>query len=185
MLKTAKQAGQSQESKLCRMFNARSETVHEKSVFGRLLSGKRCIVLLNGFYEWAQVESVSLSMPVASHRSALHNIPGMLHCAPWRPIAFPLYLTGIVGSCSLCNPVVLSPSKVSSFQVGAVTARDGVQEHKIKQPYYIHYADERIMAMAGLYDNWKDAEGNWLTTFTILTTDSSKRLEWCVTAHLS
>lgn len=55
-----------------------------------------------------------------------------------------------------------------------------VQEHKTKQPYYIHYTDERVMAMAGLYDNWKDAEGNWLTTFTILTTDSSKRLQWYV-----
>lgn len=54
-----------------------------------------------------------------------------------------------------------------------------MQEHKTKQPYYIHYTDERVMAMAGLYDNWKDAEGNWLTTFTILTTDSSKRLQWC------
>ena len=40
---------------LCRMFNARSETVPEKSVFNRLLSNKRCVVLLNGFYEWAQV----------------------------------------------------------------------------------------------------------------------------------
>ena len=39
----------------CRMFNARSETVPEKSVFNRLLSSKRCVVLLNGFYEWAQV----------------------------------------------------------------------------------------------------------------------------------
>ena len=55
---------------------------------------------------------------------------------------------------------------------------DSVQEHKTKQPYYIHYDDERVMAMAGLYDTWKDAEGTWLTTFTILTTDSSKRLQW-------
>lgn len=53
-----------------------------------------------------------------------------------------------------------------------------MQEHKIKQPYFIHYSDERVMAMAGLYDNWKDAEGNWLTTFTILTTESSKKLQW-------
>ena len=105
------QAGQSQDGKLCRMFNARSETVHEKSVFGRLLSGKRCIVLLNGFYEWAQVESVSLSVPVASHRSALHNVPGMLHCAPWRPTTFPPMFDGSVGLYSLCTPVVLSPSK--------------------------------------------------------------------------
>lgn len=54
----------------------------------------------------------------------------------------------------------------------------GMQEHKVKQPYFIHYSDERVMAMAGLYDSWKDAEGNWLTTFTILTTNSSKKLEW-------
>ena len=53
-----------------------------------------------------------------------------------------------------------------------------MQEHKIKQPYFIHYGDERVMAMAGLYDNWKDAEGNWLTTFTILTTASSEKLQW-------
>jgi len=38
-----------------RMFNARSETVPDKSVFNRLLAHKRCVVLMNGFYEWAQV----------------------------------------------------------------------------------------------------------------------------------
>ena len=43
------------------MFNARSETVAEKSVFSRLLSSKRCIVLMNGFYEWAQVVLCTLS----------------------------------------------------------------------------------------------------------------------------
>ncbi|EIE23986.1 DUF159-domain-containing protein [Coccomyxa subellipsoidea C-169] len=88
-----------------RMFNARSETVPEKTVFSRLLGSKRCVVLLNGFFEWAQ-------------------------------------------------------------------------EHKTKQPYYIHFDGDRVMRMAGLYDSWQDAEGNWLTTYTILTTDSSKRLQW-------
>ncbi|KAK9906507.1 hypothetical protein WJX75_003054 [Coccomyxa subellipsoidea] len=88
-----------------RMFNARSETVPEKTVFSRLLGSKRCVVLLNGFYEWAQ-------------------------------------------------------------------------EHKTKQPYYIYLDGDRVMRMAGLYDSWQDAEGNWLTTYTILTTDSSKRLQW-------
>ena len=44
-----------------RMFNARSETVPEKTVFSRLLGTKRCVVLLNGFYEWAQV-SISMHL---------------------------------------------------------------------------------------------------------------------------
>ena len=42
-----------------RMFNARSETVAEKSVFSRLLHSRRCIVLLNGFYEWKKVRPTS------------------------------------------------------------------------------------------------------------------------------
>jgi putative SOS response-associated peptidase YedK len=35
-----------------RAFNARSDTAADKPMFSRLLSRKRCVVLLNGFYEW-------------------------------------------------------------------------------------------------------------------------------------
>lgn len=42
-------------------FNARCETVPEKGVFKRLLSRQRCVVLLNGFYEWAKVSCRVLS----------------------------------------------------------------------------------------------------------------------------
>lgn len=53
-----------------RMFNARCETVPEKTVFNRLLKGRRCVVLLNGFYEWAQV---SPTWPLESHQSPLQG----------------------------------------------------------------------------------------------------------------
>jgi putative SOS response-associated peptidase YedK len=33
-------------------FNARSESVTEKPIFSRLLQRQRCVVLLDGFYEW-------------------------------------------------------------------------------------------------------------------------------------
>ena len=36
-------------------FNARSETVAEKTVFSRLLQRQRCVVLFDGFYEWKKV----------------------------------------------------------------------------------------------------------------------------------
>jgi putative SOS response-associated peptidase YedK len=35
-----------------RMFNCRSETCAEKGVFSRLLGSKRCVVIIEGFYEW-------------------------------------------------------------------------------------------------------------------------------------
>ncbi|KAK9845254.1 hypothetical protein WJX81_001357 [Elliptochloris bilobata] len=88
-----------------RMFNARSESVEEKGVFNRLLKGHRCVVLLNGFYEWAK-------------------------------------------------------------------------EHVGKQPYFIYLEGEPVMRMAGLFDAWKGEDGELLYTYTILTTDSSPRLQW-------
>lgn len=35
-----------------RMFNARGETLREKPAFGRLLRRRRCVALIDGFYEW-------------------------------------------------------------------------------------------------------------------------------------
>jgi putative SOS response-associated peptidase YedK len=35
-----------------RMFNARSESIQEKPSFRRLVPSRRCIVFLNGFFEW-------------------------------------------------------------------------------------------------------------------------------------
>lgn len=55
-----------------------------------------------------------------------------------------------------------------------------VQDGNKKQPYYISFGEESVMHMAALYDVWHTGEDNELLgTFTILTTDSSKRLQWC------
>ncbi|KAJ4955866.1 hypothetical protein NE237_012649 [Protea cynaroides] len=88
-----------------RMFNARSESISEKASFNRLVHNNRCLVTVEGFYEWK---------------------------------------------------------------------KDGSK----KQPYYIHFKDERPLVFAALYDSWKNSEGEVLYTFTILTTCSSSALRW-------
>ena len=90
-----------------KMFNARSESVAEKPAFRRLIPSRRCIVFLNGFYEWK---------------------------------------------------------------------RDGSNGRK--QPYYIYLENDEPMAMAGLYDVWRSEDGRKLKSYTILTTDSGKKLQW-------
>ncbi|GLI65353.1 hypothetical protein VaNZ11_008902, partial [Volvox africanus] len=97
-----------------RMFNARSESLMQKSVFSRLLPRKRCIVLLDGFYEWF------------AHGGG-----------------------------------------------GGAASR--------KQPYHITTADapeKPAMYLAGLYDVYRDSNGEQGHTFTIITTDSSEPLAW-------
>lgn len=46
-----------------------------------------------------------------------------------------------------------------------------------KQPFYITPKDRGILAMAGLYEFWKNPDdGEWLTSFTILTTSAEDDL---------
>nr|GMD15686.1 embryonic stem cell-specific 5-hydroxymethylcytosine-binding protein [Ipomoea batatas] len=88
-----------------KMFNARSESIKEKASFRRLLPKNRCLVAVEGFYEWKKAGSK-------------------------------------------------------------------------KQPYYIHFKDGRPLVFAALFDSWKNAEGEILYTFTIVTTSSSSALGW-------
>ena len=43
---------------------------------------------------------------------------------------------------------------------------------KLKVPYYIHLKSADLFAMAGLWEEWKDEQGNIKNTFTIITTSS-------------
>ncbi|WP_214110808.1 SOS response-associated peptidase [Acrocarpospora catenulata] len=49
-------------------------------------------------------------------------------------------------------------------------------EQKRKQPYFIHRADGDVLAMAGLYEFWKDPEDDWLVTCTVITTTAEDEL---------
>ena len=42
-------------------------------------------------------------------------------------------------------------------------------EAGIKQPYLIHDPDSPVLMFAGLWENWKTPEGDWLQSFTIIT----------------
>ena len=42
-------------------------------------------------------------------------------------------------------------------------------EHGIKQPYWIHDLDHKILMFAGLWENWKAPTGDWVQSFAIVT----------------
>ncbi|MET7683263.1 SOS response-associated peptidase [Streptomyces sp. NPDC005423] len=59
-------------------------------------------------------------------------------------------------------------------------AEDPVTGRTRKQPYFIHPEDDEVMALAGLYEYWRDPAvkgdddpGAWLMTCTIITTEAT------------
>jgi putative SOS response-associated peptidase YedK len=45
---------------------------------------------------------------------------------------------------------------------------------KTKEPYAFTLPGKQIFAFAGLWDAWKDAQGHWLQSFAIVTTDANE-----------
>src|SRR5262249_61170861 len=39
-----------------------------------------------------------------------------------------------------------------------------------EQPYAVALADRRLMALAGLWENWRSPAGEWVRSFAIITT---------------
>lgn len=59
-----------------------------------------------------------------------------------------------------------------------------------KQPYFIHPQDEQVMALAGLYEYWRDPAvkqdddpGAWLMTCTIITTEATEATDAAGRVH--
>ena len=47
-------------------------------------------------------------------------------------------------------------------------------DEKTKQPYAFKMKDDAPFAFAGLWDAWKASDGNWLQSFSIITTDANE-----------
>ncbi len=50
------------------------------------------------------------------------------------------------------------------------------RQGKKKAPMYIRHCERDIFAFAGLWESWKSADGSWLNTCAILTTDANERI---------
>ncbi|HET7328469.1 MAG TPA: SOS response-associated peptidase [Nocardioidaceae bacterium] len=64
----------------------------------------------------------------------------------------------------------------SGFYEWFQTEQVGRSGKPLKQPFYLHPKNDDVLALAGLYEFWRDDQkpsgdpGAWLTTFTIITT---------------
>jgi putative SOS response-associated peptidase YedK len=103
------------------MINARADTVHEKPAYRQAFASRRCLLPVDGYYEWQTIQ------PSENNRGAGKGKPR-------------------------------------------------------KVPYFVHRADGAPLALAGLYEFWRDRSqssddtGGWLVTCTIVTTEAEPLL---------
>ena len=60
-----------------RMINARSETLSEKPSFKRSFKGQRCLVIADGFFEWAKTDSGKVPMFIRAKSKRLIGLAGL------------------------------------------------------------------------------------------------------------
>lgn len=66
-----------------RMINARVETLAEKPSFKRPLKGQRCLVIADGFFEWAKTERGKIPMFIRSKSGRPFGFAGLYDI--WKP----------------------------------------------------------------------------------------------------
>lgn len=68
------------------------------------------------------------------------------------------------------KPAFRDPLKHRRCLIPADGFYEWMRTAKAKQPYCFEVNEGELFAFAGLWDRWKDANGNWIRTCSILTT---------------
>jgi putative SOS response-associated peptidase YedK len=122
----------------------------------------------------------SLRMPVVVKEEEKRVI------APFRWGLIPFWADSIHTGYSMINARSESLAKKKSFSKPfrsqrCVVPANGFYEWKKtsagKIPYYITLKSSPIMTFAGLYEEWKPAEGKAIKSYTIITTGANKPME--------
>lgn len=135
------------------MINARAETIGRSRAFRVALARRRCLVPADGFYEWWRRPP----RPSASVGSPLAEPLRLFSLDPDRPARMP------VGS---------GARRRQGRERGGAGGRSGRQGGP--QPFYFRRKDGDLLALAGLWELWRDAGGLWLATCSVVTTDATE-----------
>src|SRR6201981_3628349 len=68
------------------------------------------------------------------------------------------------------KPAFRDPMKFRSGLVPADGFYEWVRAGTAKQPYCFEVNDGELFAFAGLWDRWRDPTGQWIESYSILTT---------------
>ena len=130
----------------------------DKPSFKNLISkGKRCIVFLNGFYEWRTENKIKQPYYVYLKSSDTKNSSTSSHSN--EPL-----------SASVKNDYTLT---LNSIETASTIPNEHISNLRPGESI-----DDTMMMMAGLYDEWEDTNGQIKRTYTTLTCPSCTGFLW-------
>ena len=109
---------------------------------------------------------------------------GTRHLGVLRWGLVPRWAKDTTGAAKLMNARAEGVAEKPSFREAFIKRRclvpaDGFyewrQEGERKQPYAVALASGEPMTLAGLWEGWQQPDGNWLRTFTIITTEANAK----------
>ena len=134
-----------------RMINARAETVGRARAFRVALARRRCLVPADGFYEWRRL-------------------------APDPPAS-----AGSAGETEALRLFPLDGDRPAPMSAGPGLGRRSGRDRGgprvglgPARPFYFRRKDGDLLALAGLWELWRDAGGEWLATCSVVTTEATE-----------
>jgi putative SOS response-associated peptidase YedK len=127
--------------------------------------------------EWTPRYNIAATQPVAVIRQNPKEPRRELSLMRWGLI--PSWANDSSGAARMINARSETAATTPAFRDALTNRRclipaDGFYEWqrsgKTKQPYCFEVNDGQLFAFAGLWDRWKDPNGQWIKTCTILTT---------------
>jgi putative SOS response-associated peptidase YedK len=131
----------------------------------------------SGEEEWTPRYDIAPTQPIPVVRQNPKEPSRELSLMRWGLI--PSWAKDASGAARMINARSETAHTLPAFRDALISRRclipaDGFYEWKrngtSKQPYCFETSDGELFAFAGLWDGWKNAEGQWLRTCSILTT---------------
>jgi putative SOS response-associated peptidase YedK len=130
--------------------------------------------------ELAASYNVAPTMPV--YAAAEHA--GRRHLVSFRWGLVPTWADDAKGAARMINARAETVADKPAYRTALQRRRclipaDGFYEWRVddRMPFYIHRQDGGSLAFAGLWEAWKQPDGEWLRTCTIVTTKAAPRLQ--------
>lgn len=141
-----------------RMINARAETLAEKPSYGAALRQRRCLILADGFYEWAAAATGKQKRPFLFRREDNHPFAMAGLWERWQPRGDSA--TGAIESCTIITTAANELVRPIHARMPVIISQPDFDHWLDCQFHDLGYIESRLVGYQG-----KDMNATAVTTY--------------------